>query len=278
MDPNEFDPDRGAMSFDRLGIIGLALHSRERPGGLKRAGFIPFAGEGSPYTYLVAYGSAVFANCVLEVADERAQEAATWVQMFCEASNAEDLIAFVSSRNVSSGQRHAMFLRGEIVATLGCDWDIRSLDDTATFEVGATYVPVPRHGGTSVSWMSGAALAAIRGSKNLDAVMEFFAFMSDVNEHFHYVKDADRMPTRVDVSSTDLAALKRPAFVTDHVWPNARAFPAMPIAGPFYDLLNEAWSDITIQQAAVTRRLLQLNADGDELLKEVSCAAPTGTP
>lgn len=277
VDLTEWDPARGPVTFDRLAEVARTLDRTDGSGAYERLGFLPSFGEGSPYTYLHAWGASYWdsGQCAFTVDTPEARAAIGWVRDDLKHFDESNLDAFVMRNGGVTVPTCAAFLAGEIAFALVRGEDLRAIAQAAPgIDLGATFVPVPAAGASSRSWATGSAISLMTGATQPAGAARFVAYLTREDVLDRYCLALGSLPSRTVISPDVVKGLALPSFIPDEVLPNAVPTPPVPVATQFQDLLFGAWTDLVLGRTDLDAGLASLQADAEQSLADapVTCA------
>ena len=275
VDLPEWDPARGPVTFDRLAEVARSLDRTDASGAYDRLGFLPSFGEGSPYTYLHAWGASYWdsGQCAFTVDTPEARAAIGWVRDDLQQFDGPDLEAFLMQNGGVTVPTGAAFLTGKIAFALVRGEDLRSIVQAAPgIDLGATFLPVPAAGAPSRSWATGNAVSLMTGATQPEGAARFVAYLTRGDVLDRYCLALGSLPSRTVISPDVVKGLALPSFIPDAVLPNAAPTPPVPVATQFQDLLFGAWTDMVLGGTDLDAGLASLQGDADQALADASAA------
>lgn len=169
------DPESPPKTISELDEYSKKL-TKQVNGEYEVIGFVPWLGQSYLYTWGWAFGGKFYDQQSGEVTANHPQviEALKWQKSYADSYNLEDVMSFL----VKNKSELDPFVDGKIAMTIDGSWSIVDyITNYSDLEYGVARIPTSSES-NFVSWSGGFGLAIPKGSKNMEAAIEFIKFMS----------------------------------------------------------------------------------------------------
>ncbi len=253
IDPTEFDPANGPVTWDRLLEVSQQAAVRDAQGLYTRAGFVPWANQAWHYTYGFSWGASFYnaEECTVTPDNEQMVAAMQWVYDACAALDANAISAFQTPRAVPGFPPQQGSLVTQQVAFEGTgDWQINQYRQYAPdAEYGITYLPVPEAGGQSATWSGGWSLVVPESASNVEGSADFLRFICGEPGQRIYTTDSSHLPTLTSLTTDESLYNERSLFFASQLLPTSNSRPPLPVGSQYWDELTSAYEAIYLNTA-----------------------------
>ncbi len=259
MDPNEFDPANGPMTFDRVAELALELNQRDPSGNYTRMGFVPWYNQGWHYTYGFAFGGKFFdeASCQVTPDDPNVVAAFQWVYDFAKQLDPTKAQPFIqAAMRPGAPPQENPFIQKRLGMQVTGDWAIDHMAKYAPdVDYGITFIPVPKQGDQPSSWAGGWSATIPKGAKEPEAGFQFMQYFAGEPGQRLYTKETKHLPTVTNLLKDPSLFEERHRFFSDQLLPIAKNRPPLPVGALYWDELTDAWEKTYLNQETPDKAL-----------------------
>lgn len=259
MDPNEFDPANGAMTFDRVAGLALELNQRDPSGNYTRMGFVPWYNQGWHYTYGFAFGGKFFdeASCQVTPDDPNVVAAFQWVYDFAKQLDPTKAQPFIqAAMRTGAPPQENPFIQKRLGMQVTGDWAIDHMAKYAPdVDYGITFIPVPKQGDQPSSWAGGWSATIPKGAKEPEAGFKFMQYFAGEPGQRLYTRETKHLPTVTNLLKDASLFDERHRFFSDQLLPIAKNRPPLPVGALYWDELTDAWEKTYLNQETPDKAL-----------------------
>jgi multiple sugar transport system substrate-binding protein len=268
IDADEFDwQHNGPVTMDRMAEVNEKLSKKDGGGDYTEMGFIPWYGEGWPFTWGLGLGASYYdqskgamtmdsasVRSIYEFYEDWAKrlgykDADTFIATYEPTGHPPGQLAFLNNR---------MAFMVTVPANVSTfrDYGPKNLDYTTA------NLPVMKEGDDPFTWSGGFALCMPKGSKHNRAVWEFMKYYTGVKGQTTYMKPATGVPSERSVLKNPNATDKGIKYFVNAM-KDSTCRPPLPVGGAWWDSLADARSSVLLgsagPQEAVERAQARVN-------------------
>jgi multiple sugar transport system substrate-binding protein len=252
IDPTEFDPANGPVTWDRLAEVAAQASVKDAQGLYTRVGFVPYANQAWHYTYGFSWGASFYddANCTVTPDNEQMVAAMQWVYDTCAAGDPNALSAWQTPRAVPGypAQQGSLVTQAVAFEVTG-DWQISQYERYAPdAEYGVTYLPVPEAGGQSATWSGGWSFVVPEGASNVEGSVDFLNYICGEPGQRVYTVETRHLPTLTALTTDASLFNERSLFFAEQLLPTSNTRPPIPVGSQYWDELTTAFEAIYLNQ------------------------------
>ena len=275
IDPDEFDwQHNGPVTIDRMAEVNEQLTTKDGRGNYEHLGFIPWYGEGWPFTWGLALGAEYYdqensrmtmdspgVRSIYEFYDEWAQrlgykKADTFIATYEPTGHPPGQLAFLNDRL-------AFMVSVPTVVTQFQKYGPKDLD------MATAYNPVMQEGDPAFTWSGGYALCLPKGSKKNRAVWEFMKYYCGQQGQRRYMPPATAVPSNLDVLHDPEGSAESIRFFVEAM-PDSTCRPPLPVGGAWWDSLADARSSVLLGSATPQEAVERAQARVDPMMQTYS--------
>jgi len=259
VDASALDPANGVPSLEDVERIAQALNETDDQGNYTQVGFIPWVGQGQPYTWGFAFGGDFYdeAACRLTPDSEEIVASMAWVDDWAGMLGRDEIVNYISTFSSGAGPiawsgqippAQNPFITGRLGMVAEGDWFVANLERYAPdMEFGVTYLPSPT--GEVASWSGGWAMVMPTGTEDEDAAYRFIEHITGTQGQRTYAEMTSHFPTRAELLEDDAIYEGRRAFLRT-ILDGSHARPALPVGGQYWGELRGAQEETVLDRMA----------------------------
>lgn len=257
LDPAELDRANGPITAARAMEIGMALNQTDADGNYTQVGFMPWVGQGQPYTWGFAFGGDFYdeAACRVTPTDPNVVASMQYVYDFAAALDPTRIQNFISTFSNAAGPiawsgqippAQNPFITGRLGMIVTGDWFVANMERYAPdIDFGVTYIPTPD--ASVSSWSGGWAMVVPTGTDDVSAAMGFVDFITGVEGQRIYTRDTSHLPTwQALLDEEELYQGERAFLKTLLQGSNSR--PPLPVGGMYWGELRGAQEEVVLNR------------------------------
>lgn len=264
IDPSELDPEDGVPSLERVREIAAQLDQTDEDGNYTQVGFIPWVGQGQPYTWGFAFGGDFYDEqaCRVTPTDENVVASMQMVQdvaLDLEPNRIQNYISTFSSGAgpiAWSGQippAQNPFITGRLGMVVEGDWFVANLERYAPdMSYGITYIP--NHDGRVSSWSGGWSMVVPEGTEDVDAAYRFIEYITGPEGQRTYAEMTSHFPTRTELVEDASIYEGQRAFLRT-ILDGTTSRPPLPVGGQYWGELRSAQEQVVLDRMTPTEAL-----------------------
>lgn len=269
LDASALDPANGVPSLDEIERIAQALDQTDDAGNYTQIGFIPWVGQGQPYTWGFAFGGDFYDEAACELTPDAPEivDSMAWVDDWAGMLGRDEVVNFVSTFSSAAGPiawsgqippAQNPFITGRLGMVAEGDWFVANLERYAPdMDFGVTYLPSPT--GEVASWSGGWSMVIPTGTENEDAAFRFIEHITGPEGQRTYAEMTSHFPTRTSLLEDDAIYQDRRAFLRT-ILDGSHSRPALPVGGQYWGELRGAQEE-TVLDRMTPRAALERVAD-----------------
>lgn len=257
IDPAELDRSNGPITTTRAMEIGMAVNQTDADGNYTQVGFMPWVGQGQPYTWGFAFGGDFYDEQACEVTptDPNVVASMQYVYDFAAALEPTRIQNFISTFSSAAGPiawsgqippAQNPFITGRLGMIVTGDWFVANMERYAPdIDFGVTYIPTPD--GSVSSWSGGWAMVVPTGTEDVSAAMQFVDFITGEEGQRIYTRDTSHLPTwQALLDEEELYQGERAFLKTLLEGSNSR--PPLPVGGMYWGELRGAQENVVLNR------------------------------
>ncbi|MGW8566059.1 extracellular solute-binding protein [Isoptericola sp. NPDC055881] len=248
VDLDMFDPQQHVLTWDELRAVSRKVTRSDSRGNFEALGFVPWDGEGWPYTWGFGLDAQLYSNETASVTLDSPQWRsvfdlyADWADEFPYAKS-DAFFATYQPPNSPPSQT-AMFSERLAMSTTG-PFSIRSNEKYAPdLPLKFTWLPVNAEGDDTYSWSGGASLVAPKGSKMSRNLWEFMKFYAGYEGQRILSPLLGDLPTHLKAITNRHYNPKAELF--RQMLPTSTSRPPLPVGSVAWDTLQRSRSSVII--------------------------------
>lgn len=243
------DPEKPPRTIEELDEYADKL-TKKVGNRYTRIGFVPWIGQGWPYTWGWAFGGEFYdpVNQKLIFAeDENIIKSLEWQKEYTDKYGIKELEAFFSAfglsftgASVGGAAPIDPFLQGQLSMRIDGNWLLSQIKEFAPegFEYGIAPIPYPKDVGSSTTWAGGWSLVIPKGAKHPKEAAEFIHYMATEGQ-IKYAEDAAHLPTLKAAIPGFVEAYPEQQLFANLLWV-AKSRPPLPVGALLWDELVDA--------------------------------------
>lgn len=243
-----FDPEKHVLTWDEIREAARMITKVDDRGNYEMLGFVPWDGEGWPYTWGFGLDAQVYSNQTSAVTLDSPQWLsvfelyADWAEEFPYAS-ADAFFATYQPPNAPPTQT-AMFSERLGMTTTG-PFSIRGNERYAPeLPLKFTWLPVAADGDETYSWSGGASLVIPKGANITRNLWEFMKFYAGYEGQKILLPLLGDLPTNLQAITDGHYNPKAELF--RQMLPTSTSRPPLPVGSLAWNTLTRARSSVTI--------------------------------
>jgi len=251
IDLDMFDPEQHVLTWDEIREVSRKLTTTDSRGNFETLGFVPWDGEGWPYTWAFGLGAQLYSNETSSVTLDSPQWRsvfdlyADWAEEF-PYSKADAFFATYQPPNSPPSQT-AVFSERLAMSTTG-PFSIRSNEKYAPkLPLKFTWLPVDAEGDDTYSWSGGASLVVPKGAKMTRNLWEFMKFYTGYDGQSIVQPLLGDLPTNLRTIQARHYNPKAELF--RQMLPTSTSRPPLPVGTVAWDTLQRSRSSVIIGSA-----------------------------
>lgn len=257
IDPAELDRSNGPITTARAMEIGMAVNQTDEAGNYTQVGFMPWVGQGQPYTWGFAFGGDFYDEeaCQITPTEPSVVASMQYVYDFAATLDPTRIQNFISTFSSAAGPiawsgqippAQNPFITGRLGMIVTGDWFVANMERYApAIDYGVTYIPTPD--GSVSSWSGGWAMVVPTGTEDVSAAMRFVDFITGEEGQRIYTGETSHLPTwRSLLDEEDLYDGERAFLRTLLEGSNSR--PPLPIGGMYWGELRGAQENVVLNR------------------------------
>ena len=257
IDPAELDRANGPITPARAMEIGMAVNDTDADGNYTQVGFLPWVGQGQPYTWGFAFGGDFYdeAACELTPTDENIVASMQWVYDYAAAVEPTRIQNFISTFSSAAGPiawsgqippAQNPFITGRLGMIVTGDWFVANMAQYAPdIDYGITYIPTPD--GSISSWSGGWAMVVPTGTEDVEAAMTFIEYIAGEEGQRTYTRDTSHLPTWRSLLDDDSLYTGERAFLRT-LLEGSNSRPPLPVGGMYWGELRGAQEEVVLNR------------------------------
>lgn len=251
VDLDMFDPAQHVLTWDEIREVSRKLTRTDSRGNFEQLGFVPWDGEGWPYTWAFGLDAQLYSNETASVTLDSPQWRsvfelyADWADEFPYAK-ADAFFATYQPPNSPPSQT-AMFSERLAMSTTG-PFSIRSNEKYAPkLPLKFTWLPVAAEGDATYSWSGGASLVVPKGARMTRNLWEFMKFYTGYEGQSIVQPLLGDLPTNLETIQARNYNPKAELF--RQMLPTSTSRPPLPVGSVAWDTLQRSRGSVIIGSA-----------------------------
>ncbi|WP_114855167.1 substrate-binding domain-containing protein [Brachybacterium sp. YJGR34] len=248
VDLSLLDPQQHVLTWDELREIARTVTSVDERGNYETLGFVPWDGEGWPYTWGFGLDAQLYSNESASVTLDSPEWLAVfdlyadWAEEF-PYPNVDAFFATYQPPNAPPTQT-AMFSERLGITTTG-PFSIRGNERYAPdLNLKFTWLPVSAEGDETYTWSGGASLVVPKGANITRNLWEFMKFYAGYEGQKILIPLLGDLPTHLQAISDGHYNPKAELF--RQMLPTSTSRPPLPVGSLAWNTLTRARSSVTI--------------------------------
>ncbi len=244
------DPEKPPVTIEELDEYAEKL-TKKAGNRYLQIGFVPWVGEGWPYTWGWAFGGEFYDyenQKLIFAEDENIKKSFEWQKMYADKYGIKEMEAFFSAfgmsftgSSVGSAAPIDPFLNGQLAMKVDGNWLLAQIEQGLAptgFEYGMAPIPYPEEVGKSTTWAGGWSIVIPKGAKHPKEAAKFIYYMATEGQ-IKYAENAAHLPTWKEAIPVFVEAYPEQRLFAD-LLSTAKNRPPLPVGALLWDELVDA--------------------------------------
>ncbi|ROP65891.1 MULTISPECIES: ABC transporter substrate-binding protein [unclassified Curtobacterium] len=270
IDQDEFDwKQNGPVTMARMAELNDQL-SKKDGADYTHMGFIPWYGEGWPFTWGLGFGATYFdqQQCGMTMNDPKVRKIFEFYDDWAKQLNYKATDTFQATYEPTGHPpAQTSFQNNRLAFMVSVPSTIQTFDNyVKDLEWGVTYLPTMEQGDDPYTWSGGFALCLPKGSKKNRAVWEFMKYYTSKRGQEIYMPPATTVPSNIAALKDPKGSAKSIEYFVEAM-PTSTCRPPLPVGGAWWDSLADARSSVLLGTASPQEAVERAQARVDPMMQ-----------